>query len=329
MDRRIECLQPARGNRFDAVQRTRQHAGDGAGGIGIAAAIDHVHQAMLESVRIHQRLQHGLHRLHDPAAGVLAPPIAVGKLRKTLDGRRDAATIDVAQRAAGQEIAHREDDQFARRVRHRIVVGDVRLRMHRGANLALVPRQRRQRHRENAHRRAVARVVFGWRCLGVAGTAKGDQVAADGIPDIHGFAAHPAIEGPRAGQRAHLAGIGQDGTTKRQRHGRVVGHLPRLEVEPAPAAQFAMHPVLAGDLARRQEFDGRPQGIADGQPEIGRLGTGDHVGTCFRLLDRCGSPVMRPPLLDKQPLKQAGRRPRPRAPAPGRPDDGGAAPDCP
>ena len=48
--------------------------------------------------------------------------------------------------------------------------------------------------------------------------------------------AHPAIEGPRARQGTHFASIGQDSAPKRQRHGRVVGHLPRLEVEPAPAA---------------------------------------------------------------------------------------------
>ena len=44
----IQRLEPAFGDGFHAVGSAGQHAGDGAGGVGVAAAIDDVGQAVFE-----------------------------------------------------------------------------------------------------------------------------------------------------------------------------------------------------------------------------------------------------------------------------------------
>ena len=64
----------------------------------------------------------------------------------------------------------------------------------------------------------------------------------------------------------------QQGIAQRQTHGRVVRDLPRLEVEPAAADDMLVNAVvlakLMRDFARRHEFHGGAQGIADGEPQV-------------------------------------------------------------
>jgi len=47
-------------NAGQPIDRSSQHTGDGAGGVGITAAIDHVDQAILEAVGVEEGLKHRL-----------------------------------------------------------------------------------------------------------------------------------------------------------------------------------------------------------------------------------------------------------------------------
>ena len=60
------------GNAIEAIRSPGQHAGDGAGGVGVAAPVDHVDQTGFEVVGIEQGLEHRLHGFDNVRAGVLA-----------------------------------------------------------------------------------------------------------------------------------------------------------------------------------------------------------------------------------------------------------------
>jgi len=69
---RIECFQPAFGDRFQPVMGAGEHAGDGDGGVGIATAIDDIGQAILKRSGAEQRLKDGADSLDNIAAGIFA-----------------------------------------------------------------------------------------------------------------------------------------------------------------------------------------------------------------------------------------------------------------
>ena len=94
------------------------------------------------------------------------------------------------------------------------------------------------------------------------------DAAPAGVADIDRAGAQPARKALGDGARVEAAAF-DDRIAQRERHRGVVGHLARLELEPAATEHPVVGAVLAGDLARRHELDGRAERIADRQAEVG------------------------------------------------------------
>jgi len=169
---------------------------------------------------------------------------------------------------AFQEILDHAGQGDAGGVGQGVVVGDVALGPAGTGQRRRRPVQAGQGHGQDAHGGTVAGVVLGGRRLRVAGLPEGDEVAADGIADVHGLAPHPGVEGLGGGAGIDAAGR-QDGIPQGQRHGGVVGDLAGFQAQPAAAGDVAVGTVLLLDFSGGEEFDGGAEGIADGQAEIG------------------------------------------------------------
>jgi hypothetical protein len=214
-------------------------------------------------------LQHGLHRLDDETARVVAALPVVGEDREFGDQPGGTLAFDLAGIAPGDQVLDHQDQRLAGSVGQRVVVRHVGLGAICDFGRFFRLTVAFERHRQNAHRRAVAGVVLGGGGLRVAGAAKADQVAAHGVADIDRLGAHPGIEG--FGGRPGVDAAGRkDGLAQGQRHRRVVGDLAGFQAQPAATGDVAVHADLVADFGRRQEFDGGAQRIADGQPDIGR-----------------------------------------------------------
>ena len=185
--------------------RAGQHTGDGAGGVGVAAPVHHVDQAVFQRVGVKKRLKHRLQGVHDIAAGVVAAAGAKAKHRVLLDQRLHMLLQHGFFVGAGQQGVQHAGQRQAGGVGQGAVVGDPRLRQHGLAHGVGVQAKGGQRGRQQAHGGAVAGVVFGGRRAGFASAAKAHQVAAHGVADVHRLAAHPLVKRLRGQQGVHPA----------------------------------------------------------------------------------------------------------------------------
>src|SRR5208282_6927476 len=69
----VELFQPAGGDALNAVERPGKLSGQRAGGVGVAAPVDHLHQAIFKTSGVEKTIKNRLNGVHDVAAGVAGP----------------------------------------------------------------------------------------------------------------------------------------------------------------------------------------------------------------------------------------------------------------
>ena len=140
---------------------------------------------------------------------------------------------------------------------------DARLGGRPGFRLAGIA-EGRQRQRQNPHGGSIAGVAFRERAFDRSMHDVAADAAAAGIAHVDGAGFEPGRE-----FLAHIAGIeipaAHERAAERQRHFGIVGHLSRLEPQPAAAHDLAVYAILGGDLASGHELDRGAQGVADGK----------------------------------------------------------------
>ena len=136
--------------------------------------------------------------------------------------------------------------------------------------------KRCERYGQNAHGGAVAGVAFRERAFDGSVLDIASDAAPAGVADI----GRPGLQ-PRREFLTDVAcvqaALADDGAAQRERHLGVVGHLPRLELQPAAADDVAMHAILRRDFAPGHELDGSAERVSDGETKIGRERTVLHT----------------------------------------------------
>jgi hypothetical protein len=176
-----------------AVEGAGDHAEDGAGGVGIAAAVDARRSARrLEAVGGEQRLEDGAQGVDDEGAGVLAAAAVEAEGAPRRPGHRRAGAARLGRRRAA-----RPGPCAARtgcRRRRRVVVGDMGL-ARLASSTCPVGAEGGERDRQAAHAGAVAGVELVLRHRRDCRCAGSGDAAAHRVADVDGLAAHPVAEG--------------------------------------------------------------------------------------------------------------------------------------